>query len=147
MMTAVSVQTDQGFRTIAKTDAYTWYADESVEAGGSATAPNPVEQLLGALGSCMAMTVQMYATRKKWPLEKIEVHLELQRFEAANYPAYQGTAAFIHEVRERIVLHGDQLDDEQRARLLEISTKCPVRRVLSTPTIFVEMQNTPTGEH
>lgn len=145
-MTVVSVETDQGLRMVARTARHTWYADETVEGGGGDSAPNPVEQLLGALGSCMAMTVHMYANRKGWPLERIEVHLEMQRYDAASYPAYQGDAAFIHEVRERIVLHGEQLSDEQRARLLEISTKCPVRRVLSTPTIFVPAQNVPAGE-
>jgi putative redox protein len=86
----------------------------------------------------MLITMQMYANRKGWPLEKAEVKLELERFNGSDYPAYKGDASFVHEIREDIVLHGSQLTDEQRERLLEISTKCPVRRVLANPTFFVE---------
>jgi len=42
------------------------------------------------------------------------------------------------QIEETARAMGWQLTDEQRARLLEISTKCPVRRVLTNPTFFVE---------
>jgi len=137
-MTTVRVSTDAGFRAVAKARQHVWYADETVEGGGSDTGPTPPEMLLGSLGSCMAITAQMYAKRKNWPVEKIEVNLELERFNAAQYPGYQGNAQFVHEIREQVIIHGDQLSDEQRARLVEIAGKCPVRRVLANPTFFVE---------
>jgi putative redox protein len=137
----IHVSTDKGLRMVIRSHSHTWYADEPVSDGGTDTAADPNEQLLGALGSCMAITVQMYANRKQWPLEKIEVELDLRRFNGADYPAYKGDAHFVHEIREKIVLHGP-LTDEQRVRLMEISTKCPVRRVLVNPTFFVEAENT-----
>ncbi len=136
-MAKVSVTNEGGYLTTIRTETHTWHADETIEGGGTDTAADPVEQMLGALGSCMVVTVQMYANRKQWPLEKIDVELEMERFNAADYPAYQGNAQFIHEIREHITLHGP-LSDEQKSRLLEISTKCPVRRVLTNPTFFVE---------
>lgn len=136
-MTAVTVTSDPGLRTTIESENYTWYADELIENGGMGTAADPVEQMLGAVGSCMAITVLLYAKRKEWPLEKIEIQLHMERFNSAEYPAYKGDAQFIHEIREHITLYGDKLTDEQRTRLLEISTKCPVRRVLTSPTFFV----------
>lgn len=144
-MTAVTVQTGTGYRTIAQTRDLTWHADEPIEDGGTNSAPTPMEQLLGSLGSCIVITVQMYANRKNWPLEKVEARLEIERFNTADYPAYQGDAKFVSEIREEVMLHGDKLTDEQRERLMEIATKCPVRRVLENPTFFVH--GTPVAKH
>lgn len=141
-MAAVTVWTDQGLRTTAKARQHTWHADEPGDGGGD-SAPTPTEMLLGALGSCIVITVHLYANRKNWPLEKVEVNLELQRFNASDYPAYQGDAQFVHEIREQVVVHGAGLDDTQRARLLDIAKKCPVRRVLTNPTFFVEPEANP----
>jgi putative redox protein len=140
-MTAVSVWTDEGLRTMAKARHHVWYADEPADDGGTDSAPSPTEMLLGSLGSCMVITVELYAHRKNWPLEKVEINLELQRYNAADYPAYKGgDAQFVHEIREQVIIHGSQLSDEQRKRLLEIAGKCPVRRVLINPVFFVEFQ-------
>jgi putative redox protein len=135
-MTIVNVSTDQGLRAVARSRDHVWYADETIEGGGSNTGPTPPESLLGSLGSCMAITAQMYALRKKWPVEKIEINLDLERYNAADYPNYQGDAQFVHEIREEVIIHAPELDDEQRARLVEIAGKCPVRRVLSNPVFF-----------
>ena len=88
-------------------------------------------------GSAGRGTGELYARRKEWPLEAMEVHIELERFNGSEYPGYTGESQYVHQVREKVVLHGDQLTDDQRARLMEITTKCPVRRVLTTPTFFV----------
>lgn len=139
-MTTVKVWTDEGYRTIASARQHRWLADEPIEDGGTDSGPTAVELLLGALGSCMVITTEIYARRKEWPLERVEVELEMERFKGADYPAYKGEAQFIHEIREKITLHGDMLTDEQRVRLLEISGKCPVRRVLTHPVFFTDLK-------
>src|SRR4051794_12380633 len=87
-------------------------ADEPVESGGDDTGPAPHELLEAALGACTSMTVKMYADRKGWPLRAAAVRVRLEK---------QGDATTLHR---SVTLEGD-LDDEQRARLLEIANKCP----------------------
>jgi putative redox protein len=95
-------------------------ADEPVEAGGDDTAPAPHDFLLAALGACTSMTLSMYAARKGWPLESVEVRLSQHKED--------GT----HVIQREVRMSGP-LSDEQRERLLEIANKCPVHKTLSGP--------------
>ncbi|MCR6630705.1 MAG: OsmC family protein [Magnetospirillum sp.] len=98
-------------------------ADEPIAAGGDDLGPTPHELLLAALGSCTAMTVQMVANRKGWPLEHVEVHLR----HGALPPENGGPGTLI--LRD-IILDGP-LDEEQRRKLLEIAEKCPIHKTLT----------------
>ena len=136
-MPNTTVRLQDGYRTEIKARGHTWYADEPVESGGADSAPMPMEMFRGALGACIAITVKLYADRKKWPLEGIDVAVESQRFNAKDYPNYEGDEAFVHEFHEKVVLHGP-LTDEQKERLMEIAGKCPVRRAIASPSFFFE---------
>ncbi len=88
------------------------------------------ETLLAALGGCTAMTLKVYAARKQWPLEGVEVTL-----------VHEKAAVGVPEARNRIevaVRVLGPLDAEQRAKLLEIAKKCPVYRTLTSPLDVVE---------
>jgi len=74
--------------------------------------------LLAALGECTAMTVRWYAIQQKWPLEKVEVTLTHQKVEK------------VDKFEKKITIHGDELTDEQREKLIDIAAKCPVQRTL-----------------
>ena len=95
-------------------------SDESAELGGSDAGPSPAELLLGALASCVAITLQMYARRKGWPLQNVEVDVD-GRDE-------QG----VYVIERRLTFHGD-LTDEQRTRLTDIASRCPVSKRLAAP--------------
>ncbi len=144
-MDKVTVKLGSGYRTGATSREHVWHADLPESSGGGNANGTPEEMLLAALGSCMAQTAKLYATRKEWPLEGVDVTLEVQRFNAGDYDAYEGDERFIHEIREHIVFHGP-LDDAQRDRLREITGKCPVRRIISTPSFFVDFENAPQPE-
>lgn len=54
-------------------------ADEPVPLGGDDLGPAPYQYLKAALGSCTAMTIRMYAERKKWPVTNVLVTLRPSR--------------------------------------------------------------------
>jgi putative redox protein len=126
---------NEGMQTTIHTRHHTYHTDEPFDAGGNDTMVTPMEMVMGALGSCIAMTMKMYADRKKWNLERVEVTVESERFNAKDYPEYEGDEHYVHEIRKRVKLFGD-LSDDQRNRILEIGGKCPVHRLLATPTFF-----------
>ena len=104
---------------IARTHALR--ADEPGDLGGQDTGPTPYELLLGAVGACKAITAKMYADRKGWPLTKVRVELSHDRPHGRGGPE-RITAVLAFE---------GVLDDEQRARLLEIAEKCPVQKTIT----------------
>ncbi len=134
----VDITLDEGTRTTVSIRGHTWHADEPIEDGGTDSAPTPGEMMLGALGSCMAITCRLYAERKGWDLQRVEVKVDYERFKGSDYPAHEGSDLFVHEVRKALVFHGD-LDDKQRKRLYDIAGKCPIHRLLANPTYFVEL--------
>lgn len=109
--------------------ASTLVADEPASEGGEDRGPNPYQLLLGALGACTAMTLQLYARRKGWPLEQIEVRLMHDRIHAEDCGECETREGFLDEIRKEIRVSGP-LDEEQRQRLLEIARRCPVNLTL-----------------
>lgn len=66
-----------GFRTTARSrDLAPIAFDEPPGLGGTNTAPNPVEQLLGALGSCLAIGYAANATVAGIELKDLRIELE-----------------------------------------------------------------------
>lgn len=136
-MSKTQVTLSDGFQTTITARHHTLHADEPVADGGTDTGLTPSEMVMGALGSCIAITMQMYAQRKGWPLEGVEIELDYERFKGADYELHDGDDRYVHEIRKGIRLQGD-LSDEQRQRILDIGGKCPVHRLIATPTYFVE---------
>ena len=57
------------------TQKHVLFADEPAAQNGRDTGPDPHELALMALGACTAITVRMYAARKGWPIERLDVRL------------------------------------------------------------------------
>ena len=106
-------------------------SDEPVGLGGMDDGPTPYDLLTAALGSCTAMTLQMYAQRNGWPLEAIEVRLSHAKIHARDCADCETKEGRIDRIERQIVLQG-ALDEAQRARLLEIADRCPVHRTLTS---------------
>jgi uncharacterized OsmC-like protein/alpha/beta superfamily hydrolase len=104
-------------------------ADEPPTVGGTNTGPTPYGYLLAGLGACTSMTMRMYANRKKWPLEQASVTLKHDKIHAVDCDECETRDGKVDLIEREIELTGP-LDDEQRAKLIEIADKCPVHRTL-----------------
>ena len=131
----VTVRMGEGLRAEISAGGHTLVADEPESLGGTDEGPNPYDYLIGALGACTAMTVRMYADRKGWPLESVEVNLGHEKIHARDCEECETENGRIDRIGLEIKLEGD-LGDEQRGKLLEIADKCPVRRTLTSETVI-----------
>ena len=100
----------------------TLIADEPVADGGQNKGFSPTELLAASLAACTTATLRMYADRKGWDLPEVDTDITLERDEAANKTV----------INRAIHLKGN-LDETQRARLLQIANSCPIHKMLSNP--------------
>ena len=92
--------------------------DEPTSRGGTDTGPAPYDLLLSALAACTAITLRMYADRKRWTLGAIRVDVEISN-----------GADGVQQVR-RTISFEEPLDESQRTKLAEIADKTPVTKTL-----------------
>lgn len=113
------------YRSVVRAGEHQLIADEPAALGGGDSGMDPMALLLAALGSCTTITLRMYADRKQWPLTGVTIRLTLQQ---------QKTPESTH-ILTRLWLQGP-LEEAQRTRLLEISGRCPVHRILNHPVVI-----------
>lgn len=101
-------------------------ADEPVSVpGGLNTGPAPDDFLLAGLRACTAMTVKMYARRKGWPLDDVQIQLSHAKIHQQDLLA----SSRLDQMTRQIKLTGP-LEDAQRDQLMQIADKCPVHKTL-----------------
>jgi putative redox protein len=107
------------YLTEISSDTNTLVADEPLSHGGTEKGFAPIELLASSLAACTSITLRMYADRKEWDLENIEVTVDIEtdnnssRFDRAIY------------------LKGN-LNEEQTNRLLDIANHCPIHKLLNS---------------
>ncbi|KRE89694.1 osmotically inducible protein C [Frateuria sp. Soil773] len=106
------------YRHDIRTGAHALVADEPFAQGGLNAGPAPFDYVLAGLGACTAITLRMYAEKKRWELGELTVGLELQRDIDGNTRV------------QRTLRAGAVLDDEQWTRLLDIAARTPVTLAL-----------------
>jgi len=131
---------DKAFQRGLFTDSHQLKADEPLSFGGSNLGPTPYDLLLMSLGACTSMTLRMYANHKKWPLEDVLIDLQHERIHATDCADCEQTDGKIDRILRTITLVGDELDESQLIRLMEVADRCPVHRTLeNNPVVISEM--------
>ncbi len=128
-----SLDTQDGFTTQMKVGNHYLLADEPEEYNGNDFGPSPYELVSAGLSACTAMTIQMYTQHKGWPLENVEVHTSYDKKHAEDCENCEADSAKIDTFEREIRLTGN-LDEKQKARILQIADKCPVHRTLHSET-------------
>lgn len=127
-------QLADGFRSNVSIRQFAVGVDEPAALAGQDTAPNPVEYILAALGSCQEITYRLYADALGIPLNGVSVRLsgsvDLRGFFNVDRnvrPGYQQITAE--------VTIDSPASQEDLARLKEtVDRHCPVLDILRNPT-------------
>ena len=98
--------------------------DEPASDGGTDTGPRPSQLLASSLAGCTAITIELYAQRKGWELDGLEVAVDMSS-ESESVPPHAVPTHFTVEVALP-----EGLDEEQRRKLMVIAGKCPVHKLL-----------------
>jgi len=94
--------------------------DVDAALGGDDLGPSPHDLFDASLAACTALTVKMYATHKKWPLDDVQVEVEHDSSrEAAGHYKLTRKVRFV-----------GALDAAQLARLLDVANKCPIHKLM-----------------
>lgn len=112
------------YKQAIKAGSHSFTADVPKDKGGEETGPNPHELLLGALGSCTSITLQMYAKKKEWDLKNVSVALSE---EEVDDPANAGKK--MSKITRDITVQGN-LTPEQVESLKVVADKCPIHKIL-----------------
>lgn len=126
----IAEETGQGpYTNIIRSGAHTLTADEPADVGGNDTGPSPYDLLAASLAACKSMTMRMYANQKNWEVSRIAVSVKHDKVHAKDCADAETREGKIDKFTVGITLDGN-LDDSQRAKLIEVSGKCPVHRSL-----------------
>jgi putative redox protein len=127
------------YQTRMDTGDLAMIGDESLEAGGDGLGPSPYELLLASLGHCAVLTILLYARRKEWPVDKVSVRATHERLLIEDEVDGEPVKRKLERIIQEVALEGD-LDDAQRARLVDIAGKCPVHRTISGDLELIEVE-------
>ena len=126
---------EDNFTTYIATRKHSLKADEPEEIGGEDLGFSPYELLNASLIACTAMTLKLYAERKGWPLEQVTVYTSHSKKHSEELKLESEQRGKLDHILKRLKLEGD-LSNEQRERLKEIASKCPVHKTLLSEVVI-----------
>ncbi len=131
----ITAKSSTNFQVRIKAGRHEFIADEPLGIGDDA-GPDPYSLLLGSLAACTIMTVIMYARRKKWPLEDVELSLSTRKVHAKDCEDCESDPNARVDIIDRQISFKGDLTPDQIDRLTNIASKCPVHRTLTSETVI-----------
>jgi uncharacterized OsmC-like protein len=123
-----------GFQSAVQARQFRFHTDEPEALGGGDTAPNPVEYLLAALGTCQEVTYRLYADALGIPLDgvsvKLEGRLDLRGFLNVDDDVRPGYTA----IRGTVTIDSPAGASEIKRLKQAVERHCPVLDSLRNPT-------------
>jgi putative redox protein len=110
-------------------------ADEPNSIGGEDLGPSPYELLIASIGACTVMTLKLYAERKEWDLKEVFVYLSYSKIHAEEINSEKELIGYIDVIKKKLKFVGD-LNDAQKEKLMQIASKCPVHKTVSSEVHF-----------
>jgi len=126
---------EDNFTTSIQAKNHSMIADEPASIGGDDFGPSPYEYLNAGLVACTAMTLKMYAQRKKWDLQEVFVYVTHSRKHSDDLNIEIDNPTYLDHISKKLKLVGN-LDAKQKERLKEIASKCPVHKTLAGEVVF-----------
>ncbi|MEP2937608.1 MAG: alpha/beta fold hydrolase [Gilvibacter sp.] len=131
----VHLNLENNFTSQVYTDKHNFVADEPASIGGDDLGPSPYELLSASLGACTVMTLKLYAERKSWDLQEVYCYVTYSKKHVDDLNLDVEAVGQIDHLQKSIKIVGN-LDEKQRKRLLQIASKCPVHRSLTSTTVI-----------
>lgn len=126
---------EDNFTTSIQTVNHTMVADEPASIGGDDFGPSPYEYLNAGLAACTVMTLKMYANRKQWDLKEVYVYITHSRKHSDDLGMDLKKPSYLDHISKKLKFIGN-LDQDQKERLKEIASRCPVHKTLASEVIF-----------
>lgn len=116
--------TGDQYLTHISSNGLEFIADEPESLGGKNLGPDPETLFLSSLGTCTAITLRMYANRKEWSIDKIQVELKgvSSTENGKNYYTIQRDITFL----------GTDIAEADKEKMLVIANKCPVHKIMQS---------------
>jgi putative redox protein len=121
-------ETSGKMRQVVSVDAHTLYADVGVDSGGEDSAPGPHDLFDASLATCKALTACIYAKRKGFLLDRVEVEVTRDDTEER-----KGT----YKLGVQLRFFGG-LSDGDRQQIWDAVMRCPIHKLMTTTEVVIE---------
>jgi len=121
----VKAHQDKQYKQEIIAGPFTLQADAPKDVGGNELAPDPHELLLSSLGACTSITMQMFAKRRGWDLQEVQIELGEEKIDDPQQPGKQ-----MSKITREIKVRGN-LTQEQVDGLRSVADKCPIHKLLT----------------
>ncbi|MCD6380810.1 MAG: OsmC family protein [Candidatus Odinarchaeota archaeon] len=121
----VAVKRVSGVHNKIKVKDFEIDVDEPESLGGTNKGPNPVELLLGALGSCLSIITTIYAKKKGIKVDDVEVELSGQ-LDPRGFQGLADVRPGFQKIEAKVKIKSPESREKLQELLDDVVKHCPV---------------------